>query len=67
MTVCLFVGRIIQILLGWNFLKMNQKMNVGPIKIPLNFESFLDHCLDTKIESGFFHLVIITCLAIPLI
>ena len=37
-----------QILPIWNFMKKNQKMGLGPSKIPLNFESDLDQHLDTK-------------------
>ena len=37
---------------GWNFLKKNEKMGFGPTSIPLNFESDLDHHLNTK-KMGF--------------
>ena len=36
-------------------------MGLGPTEIPLYVKSDLDHCLDLK-KSGFFHLLIITCL-----
>ena len=36
-------------------------MGFGPPEIPFNFESDLDHRMDTKKESRFTHLLIITC------
>ena len=44
----------------WIFLK-NQKMCLGPIKIPLSFESDVDHHFDAK-KSRISHLLIITSL-----
>ena len=33
---------------GWNLMKQNQKLDLGPTLISLNFETDLDHRLDTR-------------------
>ena len=43
----------------WISLKKIQKMGLSQTLIPLNFESDLDHCLDTKKIPEFSHFLII--------
>ena len=50
MTVCLYVCLLKDNANAThhNFMKRNQKMGLGLTWTPINFESDLDHCLDTK-------------------
>ena len=45
MTVCFSLAGLYKC---WIFLKSNQKTGLGQTKIPLNFKSGLNQCLDTK-------------------